>query len=328
VIRRLITRTRRSLPRSARTVLARVREERGHTLTELLVASTLMIVVLGGTLLALDVFHHTTTENQDLNEAQDEVRVATDRLARDLRNLATATPGEEDAIERRGPTDLIFATVDPERPAGSTNYPNYQWVRYCLNGERPGLLLRQWQEPWTTAAPTNPPANTTCGDASDRAAWGNTEVLASHVTNRRGNGTVRTAWFYGPPGSISVSSIRTRLFVDEQLDRPPEESRMQTGVLLRNRNRPPVASLSPSTVTATSAETVTLNGSTSSDPEGGRLSYQWTIDGQPTSPPLTSVTVDLSGATLGLGAHTVELTVRDAGNLVDSTTGTVTVLAG
>ncbi len=326
MIRDLAKQARGFLPRSALRLRDRVLDERGHTLVELMVASVLMIVVLGGTLLALDVFHRTTTENQDLNAAQDEVRLATDRLARDLRNLATATPGQEDVIERRGPTDLIFATVDPDRPAGSLNRPNYYWVRYCLTGERPGLLLRQWQEPWTTAAPTNPPANTTCGADSDRAAWANTEVLASHVSNRRGDNTVRAAWFYGPPESTSVSSIRTRLFVDEDLDNAPEETRMQTGVILRNRNRPPVASLSPSTVTATSAETVTLNASTSSDPEGGRLSYQWTVDGEPTTPPLTSVTVDLSGASLGLGVHEVELTVRDAGNLVDSTTGQVIVL--
>ncbi len=316
------------LARASRLVLARVRDERGHTLTELLVASVLAIVVLGGTLLALDVFHRTTTENQDLNEAQDEVRFATDRLARDLRNLATATPGQENVIERRGPADLIFATVDSERPPGSQNTANYAWVRYCLNDERPGHLLRQWQAPWTTAAPTNPPAQTTCGETADRAAWGNTEVLASHVTNLRDDGTFRAAWFYGPPGSTSVSSIRTRLFVDEDLNQVPNETRMQTGVFLRNRNRPPVASLSPSAVTASTADTVTLNASTSSDPEGGRLSYQWTIDGQPTSPALTSVTVDLSGATLGAGVHDVQLTVTDAGNLVDSTSGQVTVLAG
>lgn len=306
----------------------RLRGQSGHTLTELLVASTMMIVVVGGALLALDTFHFTTSENQDLNEAQDEVRVATDRLARDLRNLATATPGQEDVIERRGPADLIFATVAPGRPTGSLNTPNYSWVRYCLNDERPGLLLRQWRAPWTTAAPTTPPANTTCGEAADRAAWGNTEVLASNVSNMRANGTFRAALFYGPPGSTSVSSIRTRLFVDEDLGRAPGETRMQTAVLLRNRNRPPVASLSPSTVSAATSDTVTLNASTSSDPEGGRLSYQWTVDGQATSPPLTSVTVDLSAATLGVGVHTVELTVRDAGNLVDSTSGQVTVLAG
>jgi hypothetical protein len=74
-------------------------------------------------------------------------------------------------------------------------------------------------------------------------------------------------------------------------------------------NSPPVAvanSLAtPIEATGPSGAIVTLNGSASSDPDGDPLTYQWTDNG------IGFATTASATRTLGLGTHTIALTVSD-----------------
>src|SRR5437763_6067395 len=65
----------------------RLRDERGFTLPELLIAASLMLVVMGAIYGSLDAFEHSASATNSRNDAQQEARAATDLLAGQLRNL-------------------------------------------------------------------------------------------------------------------------------------------------------------------------------------------------------------------------------------------------
>jgi hypothetical protein len=82
-------------------------------------------------------------------------------------------------------------------------------------------------------------------------------------------------------------------------------------VTVQSPNRPPVADAGPDqTVEATGPTTtpVTLNGTGSSDLEGGPLTYTWVENNTVVAGPSTSATAQVE---LGLGTHTIVLTVDD-----------------
>ncbi len=157
------------------------REESGFTLVELLVSMGIMIIVLGATLTTLQVFGSTTNRNGDMLQAQDEGRLALDRMARELRNAsayATDTP-QPSAIVRAGPWDLIMQTINPRGSTGSGNALNLMRVRYCLNTAT-RTLWRQSQT-WTSATAPAVIADTACPSS----AWGsgNQSSVVGDVVN-------------------------------------------------------------------------------------------------------------------------------------------------
>ena len=70
-------------------------------------------------------------------DQQERVRVAVDGLTKQLRNLASPTPDQPDAVDRATGRDLIFKTVDPVGPNTGANGANVKRMRYCLDGRRP-----------------------------------------------------------------------------------------------------------------------------------------------------------------------------------------------
>src|SRR3954453_22170333 len=180
-----------------------VREESGFTLTELLAAMAIMILVLGATLSALEVFGNTSQRNRTLTEAQDKARLALSRVSRELLNAtaySTSTgAAQPSAILRADPWDLIMLTVDPTPPgAGNQNALNLMRVRYCLSTST-STLYRQWQN-WTTATPPAMVADTACPSTS----WGtnNKAVVATNIVN----GGTRRVFTYNNGDASNVSS--------------------------------------------------------------------------------------------------------------------------
>ena len=112
------------------------RREDGFSLVELLLAMTLSLLLLGATLAVFATAERGHRDNQRQNEAQDQVRFATDSLARRLRNLASPTDAgatPQQPIERATSNDLIFRTVNSAGSANPvTNPQNLQRYRYCL----------------------------------------------------------------------------------------------------------------------------------------------------------------------------------------------------
>lgn len=294
-------------------------DQEGFTLVELITAMGLMLVMLTACLSTLDQFTVTSNKNQVQNSAQDGVRTATDILARQLRNLASPTANQPQAIEKNGAYDLVFLSVNPVGPAVAPNGTNSRRIRYCLDASNPNneVLWRQI-ETWNNSATPPPPPSTTSCPSSD-AGWNVPKVaVASNLVNESG-GQNRPVWYYNSAALSTISSIETDLFVDASPGKKPGESRLTTGVFLRNQNRPPVASF---TAQATGNGHVLLNGSASYDPEGQALTYVW-YDG--TTKIGTGVTLDYVAAPRG--NHTLQVRVFDPAGLEgDSATQTVNVL--
>jgi type II secretory pathway component PulJ len=303
-----------------------MRDEAGFTLVEQLAAMVVMVFVLGATLTALEVFGNTTQRDRTLVEAQDKARLALNRIGRELLN-ATAYPTstgttQPSAVLRADPWDLIVLTVNPAPPgAGNQNAFNLMRVRYCLNTTT-STLYRQWQT-WTSASPPGMVTDTACPSAN----WGtnNKSVVATDIVN----GGARRVFTYNngdasnvssaPPALEDIASVRTALWVDPNPGKAPAATQLHTGVFLRNKNRRPVANC---TAAPTGNRYVSLNGSRSSDPEGGLLTFAWD-DGGSAVPGAGSLVNYQAPAT---GSHTFTVTVKDPGGLTSTATCTANVI--
>jgi type II secretory pathway component PulJ len=300
------------------------RREDGFSLVELLLAMTLSLLLLGATFAVFATAERGHRNNQRQNEAQDQVRFATDSLARRLRNLASPTDAAatpEQPIERAEAQDLIFRTVNSAgSPNPVTNPQNLQRYRYCLNLEEKRLYVQR--QTWGATADPGMPSGTSCPDAG----WPETKVAASSITNG-----VRGVFTYvrNPTGTFSeqpsvavadfpsVVAIGTRLFVDPLPASAPKESTLTTRVFLRNQNRAPTVTFTATPITGTSIQ---LNGMDSDDPEAGRLTFSWYVDGAKLANTSATPTV-----TLTAGTHSIYLVVTDVGNLsAQSATRTTT----
>lgn len=284
--------------------MSSLRSEEGSMLVDLLVATVIMLIVIGATLNALDTFGSTATRNGKYVDAAEQARSAMDAIARQARNATayqTSSSAGGVSILRADPADFVFKAVDPNSAPSSSNTFSVQTLRYCLKTST-GELWRQRR------ADSAMPA-AACPDA----AWTTKDVLATDVTN----GT-RPVFTYDSSTLASITSIGMHLFVDTSGGRNPAETSLNSGVFLRNQNRRPGASFTAITSTGNHVQ---LNGSSSTDPEGGLLNYEWK-DGT-TVLPQTGPVVDYVAPSSG--PRTFTLTVTDAGGLDDATTQTVTV---
>jgi type II secretory pathway component PulJ len=285
--------------------MTRTRAQDGFTMVELLLSATLMLVVLGATLTTFNQFELTTGRNARQNDTQEQARLAIVTLARQLRNLAGPVEGQPQAFDKIGAADIVFKTVNPVGPAQGQNHTNVQRVRYCLDSA--GRLWKQTQS-WTTADPPAAPSTGSCPDGG----WGNERVVAEGIVN----GASRPVFLFDSADPAAVAQVRADLFVDVDPARSPGETRLESGVYLRNQNRAPTASFQASP----NGGGVILNASASSDPEGAVLKYTWKrSDGNKIGD--TVVVNWLPGG----GTHTVTLEVRDPANLVATQTQQVTV---
>ena len=291
-----------------------LRREHGFSLIELMLAMTLSLLILGATLAVFATAERGHRDNQRQNEAQDQVRFATDSLARRLRNLASPTDAgatPEQPLERANAQDLVFRTVNSAGAADpATNPQNLQRYRYCLGtGQEP---LCSAPDVVRAGGPRNARGHRVVPPADGRRH----SVAASSVTN---GGTRSSRYVLNPSGSFSeqasvapadfasVVAIGTRLFVDplpgvlRTSRRSPRAFSSATRTGRRRRTSPPTI------ITGTKVQ---LNGTDSDDPEGARLTFAWYLDGVKLANTSATPTV-----TLTAGDHSVYLVVTDVGNL-------------
>ncbi len=284
-------------------------DEQGTTLIEVLVAASLMLIVLSASLLLFDAGADNHRRVDEHNEAQDTVRRHTDRFARELRNMAspsllTTASAQPLAVDVATGYDLVFRVVDDIRPDGSANTPNVKRVRYCLDAADPakGVLYRQ-EQTWITSGTPALPSMSSCPGTG----WTTQQIVSDAVVNRSG-GQERPLFHFDSIDTARVTRVRTDVFVDPTPGRSPVESRLTSGVFLRNQNRVPVASFTVAANAATNE--VVLNGSPSEDPEDMPLEYHWYIDGIEIG---EGVVFTHTGAADGL--HNYRLEVRDPAGL-------------
>ena len=300
----------------------RLGEEQGFTLTEVLLAATLMIVVLGAALSTIEGFWTTNKINNEQNDAQDIARTAIDRLAQQLRNLALPTPTSPNSIDKAESYDLVFKTAEPSR----------RRVRYCLTTPYPespgeGTLYMQTQ---AGAGPVDPavPSTGSCPGPTGPGAWARTTLVAQHVVNTvKGKNRPVFSFNASTAALPKITLVRSDLFVDVNADRRPHESSISTGVYLRNQNQLPTSSFTVASG-GTGTRRFLLNGSGSVDPEGRTLFYTWFNGANPNLADTTcsptdalgcigrGVTLDYTVPTsAGNGTQTFTLLVRDPGGL-------------
>jgi type II secretory pathway component PulJ len=241
--------------------MTRLREEQGMTLVEVLMASVLMLIVLGATLTTFNNFERNVKTNEQQNEAQEQARRGMDLMSRDLRNLASPTPYLPLAVDRHEGLDVIFQSEGKEKPPGSLNAQNTTRVRYCLDAVE-DRLYRQTQT-WMSALPPGVPSATGCPGPG----WTKTIPVADEIVNE-----ARPLFSYNAADRSAITEVSARLFVDVDPERSPAEVTLQSSVFLRNQNRAPTASFSWA---AMPGGNVFLNASESTDPEEKALGFEW-----------------------------------------------------
>jgi type II secretory pathway pseudopilin PulG len=268
--------------------VSRLRQEAGHTLVELLLAMSILTVVLGATLDTLDRFVSTNSTNQKQNDAQDRARLAMDRMAWQLRNVASPQAASVKSIYRATDYDLVFQTRDPVK----------RWVRYCLqDADKTNASL--WMQ---TRSLAGPPDTTSCPAAVGGSGWATRTAVADNVVNTI-DGEDRNVFYYAGLGADAdtskITGIRAQLFVDVNPGKKPDATEISSGDFLRNQNRTPSLPDFSLTQSPPGSRTYILNGSDASDPEGRTLDYFWYKGpaGGPTS--LASLPDCLSAQTAG-----------------------------
>jgi prepilin-type N-terminal cleavage/methylation domain-containing protein len=303
--------------------------EAGFTLIEILVAMSLFLVVMGAALTSFNAFSNNEKRSQDLTDSQVQARNTLDRLARELRNLASPDDSHPQSIEYAQPYDLVFRTINPIGPGTSANPTNLMRVRYCLTDPASGnaTLYRLVEVPDSgfslrsfSSTPTNDPlvqggCPVTSLPASAHATLQSFKVLGQNVSNRRGGG--RDLFAYRPAASPTenISQIVGDVFVDvNDALHAPAEVELSTSAFLRNQNRKPIADIeSPPVVTANNH--ILLNGSGSVDPEGTAVKYFWTVTPIGGGTPGTSSSVLYDYAAAPNKTYSISLIVRDSAGL-------------
>jgi len=248
-------------------------DERGQmSLIELLVAMSIFGLVLGATLFTYMTFTTTDQRTIDRTASQDSARTSVDRLVRDLRNLASPTIAQPQAVDKAEAYDLVFQTVDSVGPNTGANAANIKRVRWCLDQTTPSneKLYIQTQT-WTTQATPAPPSMTSCPGSG----WTTSTIMASNITNTY-NGASRPLFTYNSGTLTMITAVHVDLFTDLNPVQAPSETHLTSGVFLRNQNQVPIAAFSKALSGTTS---IVLNGSASYDPEGQALRYVWWDNG-------------------------------------------------
>jgi prepilin-type N-terminal cleavage/methylation domain-containing protein len=321
----------------------RARREDGFTLVELAVAAAISLILLSATMTAFIAMDGQRRRTERQNDAENLARLASDRLARELRNLASpsdlitaAGSAQPKSVDRNLPFDLVFKDIDPGGlTAPVTNPANVRRVRYCLQtsgtfggapvGPQRAVLWTQTQRTSSTVPklPDAPPADTSCPSV----AWDTQKAVADHITNANPAPARPLFSYSSDQGEITatdaaareaITRVTTDIYIDRDTLKAPKEAQLSTGLVLRNQNRTPTATFSfTAVVVNASGCTLQFNGSASEDPENKRLSFSWfdTVGGTPTQ--LTDVEDRVVFQKLFTkGAHSFQLKVKDPAGLV------------
>ena len=311
----------------------RITDARGFTLIEALLVCVLSIVVFGATLTAFASMTNANRRAELQRENVDAARIAIERGARQLRNLANPTYNATTTIARATDLDFIFQTSDPAKT----------WVRYCLQTSGSGATpddARLWGAESAGATLTASMQGSCPG-----TGWGTQpRIVAEHVTNQAG-GADRNIFDYacspGQPATCpastaeltKITSVGFDLYLDRDRSDGVREARVSTAVFLRNQNEAPTARVGAPA--RTGPRKVALNGTGSSDPEGRTLEYFWFKNAPPAASELTDCnatpasaiwegallhhTFPTTDGPAGTTSKTFWLVVRDPGCLTSMT---------
>jgi type II secretory pathway pseudopilin PulG len=292
-----------------------VREERGMTLTEVLAAMFLAVILFGAAVETFVTFLDTSTKADNQTQAQDTARTTIERLSSQLRNgMATGTTGSQ-PIQHISDFDLVFLAPDAKGTPTGTNPRTLTFHRYCLgNNNNKSELLWYQTQPFNSSSQATAPPRDKCPSTS----WATRFRQADHLTNRYNPVTPLFVPSYDTAGNVSHVSIVAE--VDWNPDIRPPVIELRSKVTLRNLNRAPTAGV---TCKGLANGHAICDASASSDPDGQPLSYAWAVNGTTVSGEKT-YRLDYSPLAPG-SVRTITVTVTDSGNATASANQTVTI---
>lgn len=322
-----------------------LRRADGFTLVELLVAMTASLIVFAATLTILDSYLRQSADASKRFDAQDQARLAVDRIVRDLRNVSSPLTTPK-LLERATPYDLVFQTIGTPSGGPTGNVSGIQRVRYCVPQDSSAGSASQEQlfaqtQTWTTSTPaanpwTSDPSQTIpCPDLTFTPAAGQPvyRVFAQSVMNRYQQTSSYPVFSYnnGLDGDSvaatdlpEISTIQVKLRVNPTPSLSGATTQIQSSAYLRNKQHAPVAQF---TYTATGDGGVILNAGQSYSPDNQQLSYAWACTSSP-CPAAGTLSIASNGLVSwkpGAGTYTVALTVTDLTGIQTTTTQQVTV---
>jgi len=148
-------------------------------------------------------------------------------------------------------------------------------------------------------------------------------TIAKYEWDLDGNGTYETntgATATTSRSYATAGTVETRLRVTDNDGQAATTSRTVT-----INNRPPVASFTVSPSPANTRQTVTLNGTASSDPDGAIAKYEWDLDGNGTYETATGITASTTKAFTATATLTLGLRTTDNSGATSTTTRSLTV---
>ncbi len=312
-----------------------VLDHRAFTLIELLVAMLMTSIIMGSTVYLFTSFIDDNRYDAFRDDAQANAQTMIDRLSRDLRSAASPTAGSNGLLAEASSYDLTFQTVSATGSAPSGNAANQMWVRYCLGSNN--VLWRQTTTPSTTSSSV--PSTSACPSTSSAWVQSGSQPCCEElndVTNEIGGDTTRPLFVYGPTGESSLSQIKSvevSLWLDKNPTFLPGDTNIISGIYLRNELEAPTANFTSSfTAGPNSTFDVALDGSTSTDPNGQVLSYQWyqgvscPTSGAPSSGAISGATSqEYDAGDYAAGSEQFALVVTNTGGLTNCQAQTLTV---
>lgn len=291
-------------------MIARLRGERGLTLTELLVAISVASLILGAAVTAYTSYLTQSATAEQSTDAQDNARNALDQMAIQLRSAASNAATGNQPIEAWSNYNLVWLAPIPN--TSTTNNPlGLRHVRYCVDASNP-KNEKLWLQtaPFSTTSNRNWPATGSC----PASAWPTATLVGENVVNVLQN----TPMFVTPTDSQgNVTDVNVNALVDIDPDKAPAATSVRSSVALRNLNHAPSAALS---CAAGLTGHALCDASASTDSDNQTLTYAWKVDGAAVGE--SSYKLDQGSLASG-STHTFAVTVTDSGGLSSSASQSV-----
>jgi Tfp pilus assembly protein PilE len=291
-----------------------VHEERGLTLTELLAAMLLAVILFGAAVTTFVEFLDTSTRADQGTQSIETSRNTIERLAAQLRNAqSTGTTGAQ-PVQSYSDFDLVFLAPSQSAISTTNNPRGLVFHRYCLgNANNKSETLWYQTATFNSSTQSSAPPLDKCPSNN----WPTKNMAARYLINRSNPVTPLFVPTVDGTGSVTAMTINAR--VDVNPDVRPLPTDLRSKIVLRNTNRVPTASV---TCKGLANGHAVCDASASNDPDGQSLTYSWKMGTTQLSD--TKYLLDYSPLPSG-ATRTFTVTVTDSGGATASDSESVTI---
>lgn len=170
-----------------RPTCTRLRAEDGFTVIELLVGSSISVVLLLATLMTFDAFSSASARNDKLVQTEDAMRDVVDTMSTEIRNAQISSAAGSTPLLRADAVDLVVRNYDASGAA--------RLIRYCVDTTNRSLYREFAAD--GTALPVGCPATS--------GSWSSVAAISKKVANT----VASTDALFKPNTTSPLSSIRS-----------------------------------------------------------------------------------------------------------------------